>query len=254
MLTRGRDGVGWRRRKFTFEFEREAIALPERSSRPRMPVVGEPGIHPPCCGAGGPRCTDHHPGYCRRIDRSLATNPVAFPSGQAAGIACLQQELDRTRSERDALEKRKARFVCKMVSEGANVRSASMDPACRRDGRCHDGDPHAPGPHKHNGSEEPPFVPRLPGRRSSIRPSSLSSRRSRGSAPATRHPVRVHVCEVSGVSRLRLPLEAYALPQRCPGDPSELGGERDDHGVVVRPCQQTAQPLAGRVLSFGYQG
>lgn len=110
-----------------------------------------------------------------------------------------------------------------------------------------------PGPHKHVGLEEPLFA-RLPERRSTVRPSSLSSRRPHGPAPASRSPVRVDVCDVSGVSRLRLPLEAHALPQRCPGDPSELGGERDDHGVVVRPRQQTSQPLAGRVLSFSHRG
>jgi transposase len=47
--------------------------------------------------------------------------------------------------ENRLLKKRMARPVCKVVGEGACVRSAQTYPACRRSGRRQDGEPHAPG-------------------------------------------------------------------------------------------------------------
>lgn len=94
------------RREFTPEFKREAVALLESSGRPQMRVAAELGIQPSMLrqwratlNGGAPRL---QPGGS---PASLPASPVASPSDQAAEIARLRRELDRTRMERDVLKK-----------------------------------------------------------------------------------------------------------------------------------------------------
>jgi transposase len=90
------------RRDFTLEFKREAVALLESSGRPLMQIATELGITPSMLrnwravvNGGPPRS---RPG-------SPSTPPMASPADQAAEIARLRRELDRTRMERDVLKK-----------------------------------------------------------------------------------------------------------------------------------------------------
>lgn len=94
------------RREFTPEFKREAVALLESSGRSQMQIAAELGIQPSMLrqwrtvlmdGSVQQRPTGA-PG-------SAPTSPVASPSDQAAEIARLRRELDRTRMERDVLKK-----------------------------------------------------------------------------------------------------------------------------------------------------
>jgi transposase len=94
------------RRDFTPEFKREAVALLESSGRPLMQIATELGISPSMlrnwravvssaaprsrAGSGAPA-----PG----------ASPMTSPADQAAEIARLRRELDRTRMERDVLKK-----------------------------------------------------------------------------------------------------------------------------------------------------
>jgi len=94
------------RREFTPEFKREAVALLESSGRPQMQIAAELGIQPSMLrnwravlngGAPRPRA-------------ALTTSPagsasMTSPADQAAEIARLRRELDRTRMERDVLKK-----------------------------------------------------------------------------------------------------------------------------------------------------
>ena len=95
-----------RRREFTPEFKREAVALLDSSGRPQMQIAAELGIQPSMLrqwrsalmgGSPPPRATAS-PG-------AAAASPVVSPSDQAAEIARLRRELDRTRMERDVLKK-----------------------------------------------------------------------------------------------------------------------------------------------------
>lgn len=94
--------------------------------------------------------------------------------------------------ENRLLKKRMARPVCKVVDEGACDRSAQTYPACRHGGRRQDGEPHVPGLIS-NSASGAAFFARLPERRSTVRPSSLSSRRPRGPAPSDRAPPQVNL-------------------------------------------------------------
>jgi transposase len=94
------------RREFTAEFKREAVALLASSGRPQMQIAAELGIQPSMLRqwratlngiAPRPR-PGASPG-------SMLASPVASPSDQAAEIARLRRELDRTRMERDVLKK-----------------------------------------------------------------------------------------------------------------------------------------------------
>ena len=89
-------------------------------------------------------------------------------------------------------KKRMARPVCKVVNEGACDRSAQTYPACRHGGRRQDGEPHVPGLIS-NSASGAAFFARLPECRSTVRPSSLSSRRPRGPAPSDRAPPQVNL-------------------------------------------------------------
>ena len=94
------------RRDFTPEFKREAVALLESSGRPLMQIATELGISPSMLRnwravvKGGPprsRAGSKTP--------SPSASPMASPADQAAEIARLRRELDRTRMERDVLRK-----------------------------------------------------------------------------------------------------------------------------------------------------
>lgn len=94
------------RREFTPEFKREAVALLESSGRPQMQIAAELGIQPSmlrqwraAVNGGAPRARPDG------SSASLPTSPVASASDQAAEIAKLRRELDRTRMERDVLKK-----------------------------------------------------------------------------------------------------------------------------------------------------
>ncbi len=93
------------RREFTPEFKREAVALLESSGRPQMQIAAELGIQPSMLRqwrtalmGGSPTATGS------RVPGSRAASAVASPSDQAAEIARLRRELDRTRMERDVLK------------------------------------------------------------------------------------------------------------------------------------------------------
>jgi transposase len=94
------------RRDFTPEFKREAVALLESSGRPLMQIATELGISPSMLRNwraivnGGPprsRAGSRTP--------SPTAGPMTSPADQAAEIARLRRELDRTRMERDVLKK-----------------------------------------------------------------------------------------------------------------------------------------------------
>ncbi len=94
------------RREFTPEFKREAVALLEASGRPQMQIAAELGIQPSMLRQW--RTSVNGTASRLRPAGSLPTvptSPVAFPSDQAAEIARLRRELDRTRMERDVLKK-----------------------------------------------------------------------------------------------------------------------------------------------------
>jgi transposase len=94
------------RRDFTPEFKREAVALSESSGRSLMQIATELGISPSMLrnwravvNGAAPRS--------RADSRAPApsTSPMTSPADQAAEIARLRRELDRTRMERDVLKK-----------------------------------------------------------------------------------------------------------------------------------------------------
>jgi transposase len=97
------------RREFTPEFNREAVALLESSGRPLMQVATELGISPSMLRNWR---TVGHGGITRSRagSKGSATSsaPMASPADQAAEIARLRRELDRTRMERDVLKKSSA--------------------------------------------------------------------------------------------------------------------------------------------------
>lgn len=93
------------RREFTPEFKREAVSLLESSGRPQMQIAAELGIQPSMLrqwrtalmiGSSLPQ-PSQSPG-------AAPPRPVTSPSDQAAEIARLRRELDRTRMERDVLK------------------------------------------------------------------------------------------------------------------------------------------------------
>ena len=94
------------RREFTPEFKREAVALLDSSGRPQMQIAAELGIQPSMLRqwrtglmGGSP------PPLAAGLPGTASASPVASPSDQAAEIARLRRELDRTRMERDVLKK-----------------------------------------------------------------------------------------------------------------------------------------------------
>ena len=94
------------RREFTPEFKREAVALLEGSGRPQMQIAAELGIQPSMLRQWRATVNGVVPRPRPGVSPSLVpASPVAFPSDQAAEIAKLRRELDRTRMERDVLKK-----------------------------------------------------------------------------------------------------------------------------------------------------
>src|SRR5918998_5533832 len=94
------------RRDFTPEFKREAVALLESSGRPLMQIATELGISPSmlrnwrvAVNGGAPRSS------AGTRAPSPSASPMTSPADQAAEIARLRRELDRTRMERDVLKK-----------------------------------------------------------------------------------------------------------------------------------------------------
>ena len=94
------------RRDFTPEFKREAVALLESSGRPLMQIATELGISPSMLRNWRAVVNDGPP-RSRAGSRTPtpSVSPVASPADQAAEIARLRRELDRTRMERDVLKK-----------------------------------------------------------------------------------------------------------------------------------------------------
>ena len=98
------------RRTFTDEFKREAVALLESSGRPLMQVAAELGIQPSMLRSW--RTATH--GTVPRTQAGAATSALAIPrvpslAEQAAEIARLKRELDRTRQEREVLKNGRGR-------------------------------------------------------------------------------------------------------------------------------------------------
>jgi transposase-like protein len=97
------------RREFTPEFKREAVALLESSGRPQMQIAAELGIQPSMLRQWRMALMGVFPPLRPAgLTGTGPVSPVASPSDQAAEIARLRRELDRTRMERDVLKKRSA--------------------------------------------------------------------------------------------------------------------------------------------------
>ena len=90
------------RREFAPEFKREAVALLENSGRPLMQVATEVGISPSMLRTWR---ASIHTGAARSRAVAARVPPLPSPADQAAEIARLKRELDRTRMERDVLKK-----------------------------------------------------------------------------------------------------------------------------------------------------
>ena len=95
-----------RRREFTPEFKREAVALLESSGRPQMQIAAELGIQASMLRQWRAALNGAPPrSRAGVMTTALPASPVASPSDHAAEIARLRRELDRTRMERDVLKK-----------------------------------------------------------------------------------------------------------------------------------------------------
>lgn len=97
------------RREFTPEFEQEAVALLASGGRPLTRVAAELGIQPSMLrnwralqdgGAPRPRAASAGP-----VPAAAAVPAGPSPADQAAEVARLRRELERTRVERDILDK-----------------------------------------------------------------------------------------------------------------------------------------------------
>lgn len=107
------------RREFTPEFRREAVALLESSGRPQMQIAAELGIQLSMLrqwrtALSGVAFSPRSAGPTRAPSASL----VASPSDQAAEIARLRRELDRTRMERDVLNHEPDRLLLRQRPDG----------------------------------------------------------------------------------------------------------------------------------------
>ena len=91
------------RREFSSEFKREAVALLESSGRPLMQVATEVGISPSMLRNWRTMVLG---GTARsRAASASGLPPIPSAADQASQITRLKRELDRTRMERDVLEK-----------------------------------------------------------------------------------------------------------------------------------------------------
>src|SRR3954453_9855112 len=94
------------RREFTPEFKREAVALLESSGRPQMQIATELGISQSMLRNWRALLSGGSPRSRTTSDAPPAGSPPApSPADQAAEIARLRRELERTRMERDILKK-----------------------------------------------------------------------------------------------------------------------------------------------------
>ena len=94
------------RREFTPEFKREAVALLESSGRPQMQIAAELGIQPSMLRQWRTALMGSPPSLRAAGSPGTAfASPVASASDQAAEIARLRRERDRTRMEREVLKK-----------------------------------------------------------------------------------------------------------------------------------------------------
>jgi transposase len=89
------------RREFAPEFKREAVALFESSGRPLMQVATEVGISPSMLRNWRAAI---HTGAARSRAVAAGVPTLPSPADQAAEIARLKRDLDRTRMERDVLK------------------------------------------------------------------------------------------------------------------------------------------------------
>ena len=90
------------RREFSPEFKRETVSLLESSGRPLSQVAAEIGISPSMLRNWRALI---HGGTARSRATQSGASPVVSLADQAAEIARLKRELDRTRMERDILKK-----------------------------------------------------------------------------------------------------------------------------------------------------
>jgi len=94
------------RREFTPEFKREAVALLESSGRSQLQIAAELGIQPSMLRQWRTVLMEGlPPKRPAGLPGPAPTSLVASPSDQAAEIARLRRELDRTRMERDVQKK-----------------------------------------------------------------------------------------------------------------------------------------------------
>ena len=93
------------RRDFTPEFKREAVALLESSGRPLMQIATELGISPSMLRNWRAVVKGAAPRSRSSKAPAPGASPMTSPADQAAEIARLRRELDRTRMERDVLKK-----------------------------------------------------------------------------------------------------------------------------------------------------
>jgi transposase len=95
------------RREFAPEFKREAVALFESSGRPLMQVATEVGISPSLLRNWRAAI---HTGAARSRAVAAGVPTLPSPADQAAEIARLKRDLDRTRMERDVLKNDRVRL------------------------------------------------------------------------------------------------------------------------------------------------
>ena len=112
------------RREFTPEFKREAVALLESSGRPTMQIATELGISPSMLRNW--RALAHGAASRSRAAPTPLPAGSASPADQAAEIARLRRELDRTRMERDVLKKPSR------TGSACGVRNSLLVVWCRR--------------------------------------------------------------------------------------------------------------------------
>ena len=110
--------MGQRRRQFTDEFKREAVALLVSSGRPLIQIASDLGISPSMLrnwrnGSGG-----RDAGSALRPIPASAAHPVPDP---AAELSRLRRENDRLRMERDILKNVSWAFVPPVAIETGDV-------------------------------------------------------------------------------------------------------------------------------------
>lgn len=92
------------RREFSPEFKREAVALLESSGRPQMQIAAERGIQPSMLRSW--RAAQRGMPPRAPTGKVVPSGPATLsPADLAAENAKLRRELERTRMERDVLDK-----------------------------------------------------------------------------------------------------------------------------------------------------